>query len=85
MRRRPHGNRPPRLGLVDVNSAFPGLRAGLRRFTSGYGSIGASGAKMNKLQVRAKPGRSSLPLWVQAKPGRKDYAFWVARAAPKKY
>jgi len=39
-------NRPPHRGLFDVNSAFPGLRAALRRFTPGYGSIGASGASL---------------------------------------
>jgi hypothetical protein len=37
-------HRPPFQGLFACHSAFPGLRAALRRFIPGYCSIGASGA-----------------------------------------
>ena len=55
-------SRPPLAGLVWLASAFPGLRAALRRFTPGYCSIGASGAQYKCINSRGLSNSS----WITA-------------------
>ena len=53
-------SRPPLAGLVWLASAFPGLRAALRRFTPGYCSIGASGAQYKGYEIWAEAVKEPL-------------------------